>query len=147
MLLLTSSLIQMHQPWTRERLLTSCIDKIYFCQEMKHIATVIQVKGDAHESVQQPKWAPDDSLWFVSDATGWWNLYRSSLAEEVCIVGSMVVIYCGVCPASHSALSSTKLEIIGFHVIPAVIWFDQHHLRVKPPSALFLSEIHIDAYF
>jgi dipeptidyl aminopeptidase/acylaminoacyl peptidase len=28
------------------------------------------------ESVSQPRWAPDGSLWFVSDRGGWWNLYR-----------------------------------------------------------------------
>jgi dipeptidyl aminopeptidase/acylaminoacyl peptidase len=28
------------------------------------------------ESVFQPRWAADGSLWFVSDRTGWWNLYR-----------------------------------------------------------------------
>jgi dipeptidyl aminopeptidase/acylaminoacyl peptidase len=28
------------------------------------------------ESVFQPRWATDGSLWFVSDRTGWWNLYR-----------------------------------------------------------------------
>jgi dipeptidyl aminopeptidase/acylaminoacyl peptidase len=26
--------------------------------------------------VFQPRWAADGSLWFVSDRTGWWNLYR-----------------------------------------------------------------------
>jgi dipeptidyl aminopeptidase/acylaminoacyl peptidase len=31
--------------------------------------------GDG-ESVSQPRWAADGSLWFVSDRTGWWNLYR-----------------------------------------------------------------------
>ena len=31
--------------------------------------------GDG-ESVFQPRWAPDGSLWFVSDRSGWWNLYR-----------------------------------------------------------------------
>jgi dipeptidyl aminopeptidase/acylaminoacyl peptidase len=31
--------------------------------------------GDG-ESVFQPRWHPDGSLWFVSDRTGWWNLYR-----------------------------------------------------------------------
>jgi dipeptidyl aminopeptidase/acylaminoacyl peptidase len=30
----------------------------------------------AGESVFQPRWAADGSLWFVSDRTGWWNLYR-----------------------------------------------------------------------
>jgi dipeptidyl aminopeptidase/acylaminoacyl peptidase len=28
------------------------------------------------ESVFQPRWHPDGSLWFVSDRTGWGNLYR-----------------------------------------------------------------------
>jgi dipeptidyl aminopeptidase/acylaminoacyl peptidase len=28
------------------------------------------------ESVFEPRWHPDGSLWFVSDRTGWWNLYR-----------------------------------------------------------------------
>jgi dipeptidyl aminopeptidase/acylaminoacyl peptidase len=28
------------------------------------------------ESVSQPRWAADGSLWFVSDRSGWWNLYR-----------------------------------------------------------------------
>jgi dipeptidyl aminopeptidase/acylaminoacyl peptidase len=28
------------------------------------------------ESVTQPRWAHDGSLWFSSDRTGWWNLYR-----------------------------------------------------------------------
>lgn len=28
------------------------------------------------ESVSQPRWAPDGSLWFISDRSGWWNLYR-----------------------------------------------------------------------
>ncbi|MFO7635405.1 MAG: S9 family peptidase [Caldilinea sp.] len=28
------------------------------------------------ESIFQPSWAPDGRLYFVSDRTGWWNLYR-----------------------------------------------------------------------
>jgi dipeptidyl aminopeptidase/acylaminoacyl peptidase len=32
--------------------------------------------GVTGESVSQPRWAPDGSLWFISDRTGWWNLYR-----------------------------------------------------------------------
>ncbi len=34
------------------------------------------VAGGPGESVQQPTWQPDGSLWFVSDRSGWWNLYR-----------------------------------------------------------------------
>jgi dipeptidyl aminopeptidase/acylaminoacyl peptidase len=34
------------------------------------------VAGGRHESIFQPEWAPDGQLYFVSDRTGWWNLYR-----------------------------------------------------------------------
>ncbi len=35
-----------------------------------------QVAGSANESIFQPQWSPDGVLYFVSDRTGWWNLYR-----------------------------------------------------------------------
>jgi dipeptidyl aminopeptidase/acylaminoacyl peptidase len=34
------------------------------------------VAGGARESVLQPDWSPDGVLHFVSDRSGWWNLYR-----------------------------------------------------------------------
>ncbi len=34
------------------------------------------VAGGRSESIFQPEWAPDGRLYFVSDRTGWWNLYR-----------------------------------------------------------------------
>ena len=33
------------------------------------------VAGGPGESVTQPRWSPDGTLHFVSDRTGWWNLY------------------------------------------------------------------------
>ena len=35
------------------------------------------VAGGPEESVFQPEWSPDGVLHFVSDRTGWWNLYRA----------------------------------------------------------------------
>ena len=35
-----------------------------------------RVAGGPEESIFQPEWSPDGSLYFVSDRTGWWNLYR-----------------------------------------------------------------------
>jgi len=34
-----------------------------------------RVAGGLDESVVQPEWAPDGTLHFISDRTGWWNLY------------------------------------------------------------------------
>jgi dipeptidyl aminopeptidase/acylaminoacyl peptidase len=34
------------------------------------------VAGGREESVSEPQWQPDGSLTFISDRTGWWNLYR-----------------------------------------------------------------------
>ena len=35
-----------------------------------------QIAGGVDESIFQPEWSPDGTLYFVSDRTGWWNLYR-----------------------------------------------------------------------
>lgn len=34
------------------------------------------IAGGAEESIFQPAWSPDGTLCFVSDRSGWWNLYR-----------------------------------------------------------------------
>jgi dipeptidyl aminopeptidase/acylaminoacyl peptidase len=35
-----------------------------------------RVAGGPDESIFQPEWSPDGTLYFVSDRTGWWNLHR-----------------------------------------------------------------------
>jgi dipeptidyl aminopeptidase/acylaminoacyl peptidase len=35
-----------------------------------------RLAGSRDEAVQQPLWSPDDRLHFISDRSGWWNLYR-----------------------------------------------------------------------
>jgi dipeptidyl aminopeptidase/acylaminoacyl peptidase len=35
-----------------------------------------KVAGGLNESIFQPQWSPDGTLYFISDKTGWWNLYR-----------------------------------------------------------------------
>ncbi|MBW3556633.1 MAG: prolyl oligopeptidase family serine peptidase [Actinobacteria bacterium] len=36
-----------------------------------------RVAGGTTESISQPRWSPDGRLHYVSDATGWWNLYAA----------------------------------------------------------------------
>ena len=40
------------------------------------IARAKLVAGGPKESIFQPEWSPDGVLHFVSDRSGWWNLYR-----------------------------------------------------------------------
>jgi len=40
------------------------------------LAKIEKVAGGAEESVIQPEWSPDGILHFISDRSGWWNLYR-----------------------------------------------------------------------
>jgi dipeptidyl aminopeptidase/acylaminoacyl peptidase len=39
-------------------------------------ARTVVAGGELRESVGQPTWAPDGSLWFFGDRTGFWSLYR-----------------------------------------------------------------------
>lgn len=40
------------------------------------LADTQQVAGGLDESIFQPEWSPDGKLYFISDRTGWWNIYR-----------------------------------------------------------------------
>ncbi|MFT5172493.1 MAG: dipeptidyl aminopeptidase/acylaminoacyl peptidase [Gammaproteobacteria bacterium] len=40
------------------------------------LGAAIKVAGGLSESIFQPHWSPTGQLWFVSDANGFWNLYR-----------------------------------------------------------------------
>jgi dipeptidyl aminopeptidase/acylaminoacyl peptidase len=40
------------------------------------IGASVKIAGGPEESVLQPAWSPAGILHFVSDRTGWWNLYR-----------------------------------------------------------------------
>ncbi len=40
-----------------------------------------RIAGSQTESIFQPQWSPDDVLYFVSDRSNWWNLYRYQTGE------------------------------------------------------------------
>jgi dipeptidyl aminopeptidase/acylaminoacyl peptidase len=46
------------------------------------VTSPARVAGGQRESIFQPEWAPDGTLYFVSDRTGWWNLYRRRLGTD-----------------------------------------------------------------
>lgn len=42
----------------------------------------VRVAGGTGESIFQPSWSPDGVLHFVSDRSGWWNLYRREKNQD-----------------------------------------------------------------
>jgi dipeptidyl aminopeptidase/acylaminoacyl peptidase len=59
-----------HMPWDGTELYVADLDGL------GRPGTPARVAGGDDESVFQPSWSPDGVLYFVSDRTGWWNLYR-----------------------------------------------------------------------
>lgn len=57
-------------PWDGNQLWLADIDKNGEIKNKKHIA------GDKNISVFQPQWSPENILHFISDDSGWWQLYR-----------------------------------------------------------------------
>jgi dipeptidyl aminopeptidase/acylaminoacyl peptidase len=60
-----------NMPWDGTELWVATIDDPAAAQ---------RVAGGPGESIFQPEWSPDGVLHFVSDRTGWWNLYRDGEA-------------------------------------------------------------------
>ncbi len=58
-----------NMPWDGTQLLRAHLDG-------PNIGATTLVAGGATVSVQQPSWRDDDSALYLSDATGFWNLYR-----------------------------------------------------------------------
>ncbi len=66
-----------NMPWDGTELWTGSFG------ENQSLTTSGRVAGGIGESIFQPEWSPDGTLYFVSDRSGWWNLYRVSEGGEV----------------------------------------------------------------
>jgi len=60
-----------NMPWDRTELRVASLDEDGAPSDARLVA------GGPNESVFQPEWSPEGTLYFVSDRTGWWNLYRA----------------------------------------------------------------------
>jgi dipeptidyl aminopeptidase/acylaminoacyl peptidase len=59
-----------NMPWDGTELWTAEVDREGVLRNRVRIA------GGSNEAVLQPEWAPDGTLYFVSDRSGWWNIFR-----------------------------------------------------------------------
>ena len=65
-----------NMPWNGTILYVAALD-----ENGAIIGTARRIAGGPAESIFQPEWSPDGTdLVFVSDRSGWWNLYRFTLA-------------------------------------------------------------------
>jgi dipeptidyl aminopeptidase/acylaminoacyl peptidase len=47
------------------------------------LSEIRKVAGGPEESIFQPEWSPEGHLHFISDRTGWWNLYKERDGELI----------------------------------------------------------------
>ena len=69
-----------HLPWDETELWVADVASGGGLERARHVA------GGHDEAIFQPGWSPEGTLYFVSDRTGWWNLYRirDEQVEAVC---------------------------------------------------------------
>lgn len=64
-------------------------DTSLYCAEINNkgeIETPKHIAGGNNEAVCQPLWSPDNILYFVSDKSNWWNLYRFNNNQTECVL-------------------------------------------------------------
>jgi len=66
-------------PWGSTRLWVAELDAA------GELGQPVPVAGGPGESVFEPRWGADGGLYFVSDRTGWWNLYRWRDGDAECL--------------------------------------------------------------
>ncbi|HTW52699.1 MAG TPA: hypothetical protein VME45_12500, partial [Stellaceae bacterium] len=72
-----------------------------------------KIGGGDNESVAQPLWSPDGALYFISDRSGWWNLYRAGEDGGVRAICPREAEFCGAQwvfgQASYAFLSAGQI--------------------------------------
>jgi dipeptidyl aminopeptidase/acylaminoacyl peptidase len=67
-----------NMPWDSTRLLRATVSR-------RGASAAEVVAGGEGVSVAQPQFAPDGTLWFVSDASGWWTVWRDDGTGPVAV--------------------------------------------------------------
>ena len=65
-----------NMPWDGTELWVADVTDSGQLRALRHVA------GGDEESIYQPGWGPDGTLYFVSDRDGWWRLYRSDRSSR-----------------------------------------------------------------
>ena len=107
-----------NMPWDGTQLRLADLD------DEGNIVGIQEIAGGITESIFQPLWDPDGSIYFVSDRNGWWNIYRYSNSQVTCVLekqaefglpqwvfgmSKYAVLNSGDLVAAYSDLSGSKL--------------------------------------
>ena len=106
-----------NMPWDGTRLVIA---------DLEDPADRTVVAGGPEESIAQPEWTWNGELVFVSDRTGWWNLYRFD-GESVTSILEMEAEFAG--PAWLLGFSWYGL-LSGGRIVAAFWESGQHHLGI-----------------
>lgn len=117
-----------------------------------------RVAGGQTESIFQPEWSPDGTLYFISDRTGWWNIYRrrGESEDEILVemeaefgtpawvfgmstyaFQSVDTIACIVGYGDHDGLATIDTRQSSFHPIQTP-YSDLSDIRARGSEVVFL---------
>jgi dipeptidyl aminopeptidase/acylaminoacyl peptidase len=122
------------------------------------VGEIKRIAGGPTESVLQPEWSPDGVLYFLSDCSGWWNLYRwvDDRAEPLCpmeaefgypmwVFGmssygfqSSATIICTYAENGSQHLASLDTRTLEMALL-STPYCSFHNLRVGPTYAVFVA--------
>ncbi|MEH1017808.1 prolyl oligopeptidase family serine peptidase [Micromonospora sp. CPCC 206060] len=92
----------------------------------------VKIAGGPDESAIEPRWGPDGALYFVSDRSGWWNLYRWD-GSSVVAVAPMAA----ECAAAPWELGYASYGFLGDgRVVMVVQEGPRHRLVVVDPDGV-----------
>jgi dipeptidyl aminopeptidase/acylaminoacyl peptidase len=108
------------------------------------VADSALIMGGPEESVLAPRWRNDESLYAISDASGWWNLY-----EMAAVAGATAR---PLCPAEEEfagplwELGGRPFELLSDGRLAVLHGLGELQLAALDPATGTLAEIHLPGY-
>ncbi|MFI6782616.1 S9 family peptidase [Micromonospora sp. NPDC050276] len=117
--------------WTeRDMPWDACEVWVAFYSPRGHPERPVRIAGGSDESAVEPRWGPDGALYFVSDRSGWWNLYRWD-GHQVKLVAPIA----GECAAEPWELGYASYDFLDDgRIVVAVQDGPRHRLVVIDPD-------------
>ena len=69
-------------PWDETVIWLASVDSTGSLNDVQAVAG--GKRGNQKISAQQPRFSPDGTLFFITDESGWWNIYKQDKADSIC---------------------------------------------------------------